>query len=237
MTGSVHAIGVGPGDPDLITLKALKILQSADTVCAPTGADDATSYALSIVQQHLNPERQEIIRQTFPMTRGRDSLEPYWRAAAADVINRVDQGKRVVFITIGDPCLYSTFLYLHRIIKAERPDIPLEIVPGISSITAAAAAAGMPLGLADERIAILPGTAPEEEIRNAFHCFDTLVFMKISRHFDRVYPIFLQQWPDGEAAFIRRVGSSVEEVVTDPADLLGKELDYLSLLIVRRNRF
>ncbi|HSR36848.1 MAG TPA: precorrin-2 C(20)-methyltransferase [Desulfurivibrionaceae bacterium] len=234
MSGRIAAVGVGPGDPELLTRKAERLIREADVICAPTGAEDATSYALSIVAAFVDRERQEIIPQTFPMLRGAAALEPHWQKAADEVLQRVDAGKRVVFITIGDPCLYSTFLYLYRIFRRQRPEVPVEIVPGISSINAAAAVARVPLGLADDRLTVIPATGPETEVRAALEAFDTVVLMKVSRVFDRLYAMLRELGLADNAVFVRRVGSPQEEVVTDLASLVGTDLDYLSLLIVRK---
>ena len=234
MSGRIYAVGVGPGDPELVTRKAERLIRQADVICAPTGAEDATSYAFSIVAEFIDRERQEILPQTFPMVRGAAALEPHWQKAADEVLQRVDAGKTVVFITIGDPCLYSTFLYLFRIFQRQRPEIPVEIVPGISSINAAAAAAGLPLGMAGERIAILPATYEDYELRKTLVEFDTVVLMKVSRVFDRVYAVLQELGLADRGVFVRRVGSGQEEVVFDLASLLGRDLDYLSMLIIRK---
>src|SRR5512138_3580675 len=209
----IYAVGVGPGDPELLTRKAERIIRAAKVICAPTGAADAASYALSIVADLVDPARQEIITQVFPMMKKGPELEAAWEEAATQVMERVDRGEDVVFITIGDPLLYSTFLYIHRIIRKRRPDISIEIVPGISSINAVAAAAGLPLGMAGERIAILPATYEDYELRRTLSDFDTVVLMKVSRVFDRVYAILKELGLEQKGAFIRRVGSAQEEVV------------------------
>jgi precorrin-2/cobalt-factor-2 C20-methyltransferase len=230
----IYAVGVGPGDPELLTRKAERIIRSAPVICAPTGAADAASYALSIVGDLIDPSRQEILTQVFPMMKKGPELEAAWEEAAGQVISRIDGGEDVVFITIGDPLLYSTFLYIHRIILQRRPDIPVEIVPGISSINAAAAAAGLPLGMAGERIAILPAVYEDDELRTTLGQFDTVVLMKVSRVFDRVYALLREMGLAERGVFVRRVGSDRQEVVFDLASLVGRELDYLSMLIVKK---
>lgn len=234
MAGKIYAVGVGPGDPELLTRKGERIIRSADVICTPTGQADAASYALSIVEEFIDRNRQEIVVQLFPMTKDEEALGSFWDGAADEVIRKVDEGKSVVFITIGDPCIYSTFLYIFRIISEKRGDIPVEIIPGISSINASAAAALVPLGIAGERIAILPATYEADELRKTLGEFDTVVLMKVSRVFDQVYSLLKELGRDKSSVFIRRVGSREEEVVTDIATLVGKKLDYLSMLIVRK---
>lgn len=231
----VYAVGVGPGDPELLTRKAERLLRQAHVICAPTGNADAASYALVIVEQFIDRDRQEVISQVFPMQKDQAGLEEFWERAAAQVAEHVRAGRDVAFITIGDPFLYSTFLYLYRIFRTSYPDIEVEVVPGISSINAAAAAAGLPLGMGGERIAILPAVYADDELRKALQDFDTVVMMKVHRVFDRVYGLLRELGLEENAVFVRRVGSRQQEVVVDLASLLGKELDYLSMLIVAKN--
>lgn len=232
----VYAVGVGPGDPELLTRKAERILRSVDVICAPTGAAEAGSYALSIVEEFIDRGRQEVLVQVFPMLKDQRGLDPFWEEAADQVAKRVAQGKDVAFITIGDPFLYSTYLYIHKILQTKYPEIEIEVVPGISSILAASAASGLPLGLAAERIAILPATFENEELKRTLEEFDTVVLMKVSRVFDRVYQVLKELGREKGGVFVRRVGSQEEEVHYDLEALIGQKLDYLSMLIVRKNQ-
>jgi precorrin-2/cobalt-factor-2 C20-methyltransferase len=230
----IYAVGVGPGDPELLTRKAERILREVPVICAPTANPVDSSYALSIVEQFLDRSRQEVIVQVFPMRKDQTGLAEFWETAAAEVAERVRQGNDVAFITIGDPFLYSTFLYLYRIFRERYPDIPVEVVPGISSITAAAVAAGLPLGLASERIAIIPAAFAEENLRQTLSDFDTVVLMKVSRVFDGIYSLLRELGLEHKAVFVSRVGAPEEEVVFDLETLVGQKLDYLSLLIVKK---
>ena len=183
----IYAVGVGPGDPELLTLKAARILREVPVICAPTASAGDSSYALSIIEPFLDRSRQEVIVQVFPMRKDQAGLEEFWETAAAEVVAKVRQGRDVAFVTIGDPFLYSTFLYIYRILRDRFPDIPVEVVPGISSINAAAVAAGLPLGIASERIAIIPAAFADENLRQTLADFDTVVLMKVSRVFDDIY--------------------------------------------------
>jgi len=234
MQSCLYAVGVGPGDPELITRKAERILRAAPVICAPTGAAEAASYALAIVEPFLDRSRQEVLTRVFPMSKDESELLPFWEETAAEIAGRLRAGQDVAFITIGDPFLYSTFLYLYRIFRERYPELRIEVVPGISSIGAAAAAAGVPLGIAADRIAILPATYEEGGVRQTLLDYDTVILMKVHRVFDRLYGLLCELGLEKSAVFVRRVGSVEEEVVTDLAALVGKKLDYLSLLIVRR---
>jgi precorrin-2/cobalt-factor-2 C20-methyltransferase len=230
----IYAIGVGPGDPELLTKKAERILRSVPVICAPTAGPADSSYALSIIEPLLDLKRQEVIIQVFPMRKDQTGLDEFWQTAAAGVVERVRRGSDVAFITIGDPFIYSTFLYIYRILREKYPDIPVEVVPGVSSINAAAIAAGIPLGQASERIAIIPAAFEEKDLLKVLSDFDTVVLMKVSRVFDGIYALLKELGLEKKCAFISRVGTAEEEVVFDLESLLGRKLDYLSMLIVKK---
>jgi len=230
----IYAVGVGPGDPELLTRKAERILRQAPVVCAPAASAGDSSHALSIVESLLDRSRQEIIIRVFPMRKDQDGLDAFWEEAAETVAAHVLAGRDVAFITIGDPFLYSTFLYLYRILRQRYPHIPVEVVPGVSSVTAAAVAAGIPLAAASERVAILPATFEDENLRHTLLDFDTVVLMKVNRVFDRIYALLKELGLDRKGAFVSRAGTADETVTFDLASLVGKKLDYLSLLIVKK---
>ncbi|MGD0845887.1 MAG: precorrin-2 C(20)-methyltransferase, partial [Geobacteraceae bacterium] len=217
----IYAIGVGPGDPELLTRKAERILRSVPVICAPTAGPADSSYALSIIEPLLDLKRQEVIIQVFPMRKDQAGLDEFWQTAAAGVAERVRRGSDVAFITIGDPFIYSTFLYIYRILREKYPDIPVEVVPGVSSINAAAIAAGIPLGQASERIAIIPAAFEEKDLLKVLSDFDTVVLMKVSRVFDGIYALLKELGLEKKCAFISRVGTAEEEVVFDLESLLG----------------
>jgi precorrin-2/cobalt-factor-2 C20-methyltransferase len=230
----IYAIGVGPGDPELLTRKAERILRSVPVICAPTAGPGDSSYALSIIEPLLDLKRQEVIIQVFPMRKDQAGLDEFWQTAAAGVVERVRRGSDVAFITIGDPFIYSTFLYIYRIFRGKYPEIPVEVVPGVSSINAAAIAAGIPLGQASERIAIIPAAFEEKDLLKVLSDFDTVVLMKVSRVFDGIYVILKELGLEKKCAFVSRVGTAEQEVVFDLESLLGRKLDYLSMLIVKK---
>jgi precorrin-2/cobalt-factor-2 C20-methyltransferase len=231
----IYAVGVGPGDPELITRKAERILKQVSVICAPVGTADAASYALSIVESILIQGHHEVIPLVFPMSHDQAVLEAAWEDAVAIIVGQVVGGQDVAFITIGDPLLYSTFLHLYRIIRHRHPDIEIELVPGISSINASAAVACFPLGIGAERIAILPAPGDTPALRATLTDFDTIIIMKVHKVFDRVHALLTELDLADKAVFVRRAGSPQEEVIADLGPLVGTQLDYLSLLIVRKN--
>jgi precorrin-2/cobalt-factor-2 C20-methyltransferase len=230
----VYAVGVGPGDPELLTRKAERVLRQADVVLAPVSNPSEASVALETVREFLDGSRQEIIIHQFPMTSDRSRLIPAWQEAAALIADRVLAGKDVAFITIGDPLLYSTFIYLLRIFRESYPQIDIEIIPGISSINTSAAAACVPLAEADERIAIIPATAGMDKVVEALAAYDTVVLLKVKPLFKEIIATLRQMGRERSSLFVERVGSSRQKVLTDLADMAAHTPDYLSLMIIRQ---
>ncbi|MFO7982184.1 MAG: precorrin-2 C(20)-methyltransferase [Desulfuromonadales bacterium] len=234
MSARLIAVGVGPGDPELITLKGVRLLREADIVLTPVGDRSDTSIARTIVEAHLDPQRQQIRTQISPMTADRNRLEDIWRKAAEDVGNWIDQGRTVAFVTLGDPCLYSTFLHLWAALQRGKRQVEVEIVPGVNSFTAAAALAGVPLGLFEDRLAVLPSTADETQLMRALGEFETVVLMKVNRHFDRIRRLLERTGRTSGAVYVKRAGLSGQAVLTDLDAVDEQDLDYLSLVIVGR---
>lgn len=231
---TVYAVGVGPGDPELLTRKAERVLRQADVVLAPVSNPSEASVALETVREFLDEERQEIIIHQFPMTSDRSRLLPAWQEAAALIAERALAGKNVAFVTLGDPLLYSTFIYLLRIFRESYPQIAIEIVPGISSINTSAAVACVPLAEADERIAIIPATAGMEKVIEALATYDTVVLLKVKPLFGEILEVLRQMGRERSTLFVERVGTARQKVLTDFAEIASHAPDYLSLMIIKQ---
>ncbi|PLX78538.1 MAG: precorrin-2 C(20)-methyltransferase [Desulfuromonas sp.] len=232
--GSLVAVGVGPGDPELLTLKAVKALQGADVILAPKASREGGSVAAGIVAPHLDPERQELREQLYPMRKDPAELEQFWRDAAQEVAELLAGGRRVAFVTLGDPYLYSTFLYLRRFLLEQMPKARVEVISGLSSIQAAAAAADLPLALADERVAILPATFEDGRLRQTLEQFDTVVLMKVARVFGRVKELLRELDLLQSAVYVRQVGLPQEAIWHNLDAVDEDDLHYLSLIIVKK---
>ncbi len=150
-------VGCGPGDPELLTVKAVKAIQDAEVIMCPTSKEGKPSIALSVVSQILDKsKKQEIVNLVFPMTKDRDTLETTWRKNATILAEAVLSGKKVVYLTVGDPYLYSTWIYLHRELEKNYPEIEILVIPGIVSIFTFASKVGISLAEGAEKIAIIP---------------------------------------------------------------------------------
>jgi len=247
MTGTLYVIGVGPGDPELLTLKAVRILKTVPCLCVPKGREEGSSLALSIVEGIVDLKGKDIIQAFFPMKktgaleRKRDSaataddeLEGRWNETVLNILKRLNQGIDVAFITIGDPSIYSTFFYLYDRLLALAPQIRIEIIPGVSSITAAAARAGISLGLADEKIAILPATYAGD-LRTIISEFDTIVLMKVYKVFDQVVRSLNETGLLDNSTYISKAGMREEAVIRNLKDVKKDDLNYFSLIIIRKH--
>jgi precorrin-2/cobalt-factor-2 C20-methyltransferase len=162
-------------------------------------------------------------------------LIPAWKEAVDLIAEQVAAGKDVAFITIGDPLLYSTFIYLLHIFRESYPQIVIEIIPGISSINTSAAIAGISLAEADERIAIIPVTAGMEKVIEAIATYDTVVLLKVTSHYEDILEVLRQMGGERSVVFVERVGGLRQKVLTDLDEMAAHTPDYLSLIIIRRS--
>jgi len=242
-------VGIGPGDPELMTLKAVRILKQVPCIFVPKGKEEGTSLALSIVQKELSLERKEIVELHFPMMktaphpgplpRGEREASPAheldtkWNEAVLAIVSILDQGIDAAFITIGDPAIYSTFFYLYDRLLERMPALNIEIVPGISSINAAAARAGLYLGLGNDRIAILPANYLDS-LQETLEKFDTVVLMKVSKVFDTVRDTLIAMGLAAGATYVARAGMEDERIRKDIRTVKEEDLNYFSLVIVRK---
>ncbi|MEI7816077.1 MAG: precorrin-2 C(20)-methyltransferase, partial [Desulfuromonadales bacterium] len=227
------AVGVGPGDPELLTRKAERILRNADVILAPVSNPSEASVALSTIREFIDEIRQEVIVHQFPMTADRSRLLPAWQEAAALIAAHAEAGRSVAFITIGDPLFYSTFIYLLRILREQWPQLPIEIIPGISSINAAASEASLPLVEGDERMIVIPATAGIEVIKDALETCETVVLLKVKPLFSAIVELLRAQGREQRTVFVERVGSPRQKLLTDFEEIAAHSPDYLSLMIIK----
>jgi precorrin-2/cobalt-factor-2 C20-methyltransferase len=230
---TVYAVGVGPGDPELLTRKAERILRSVDVVLAPVSNPSEASVALATIHEFIDESRQKILVHQFPMTSDRARLVPAWQEAAELIAFHADAGRSVAFITIGDPLFYSTFIYLLRLLRDQWPHLPVEIVPGISSIFAAAAVAALPLVEGDEKLVVIPATAGIEQIIVALAHYETVVLLKVKPLYAYIIELLRQTGREKSTIFVERVGSSRQKVLTDFEEIAAHTPDYLSLMIIK----
>lgn len=232
--GRLYAVGVGPGDPELITMKAYRTLRNCTVVFVPQKNTKSDSFAKSIISDFIDHSKQQIISLIFPMVRDKDFLAAYWAEAADTIWQHLKKDGDCAFVNVGDPLLYGSFIHVFDTLKNKYPEVEIEVIPGISSINAVAAKAMIPLAVDDEQVAIISDSCEESKIREALETFDTVIFMKVSSIFDRLLPILKENNLVKKSVYIRRCTTPDEEIVRDINELTGKRLDYFSLLIVRK---
>jgi len=264
MTARLYVIGVGPGDPDLLTIKASRILTAVPCICTPKAKSDSSSLALSIVGRVIDLRDKEIIEGIFPMVRlgseerrsaqegmgrrkgtkgpgrqmqekgGPDAaeLDDLWNETAIKIIKRLNNGIDVAFITLGDPAFFSTYFYLHDKLLAMDAGVQIEIVPGISSINAAAARAGISLGRADDKLAVIPATYAGD-LKKMIAEFDTVVLMKVHDVFDAVLSNIVEAGVIGNSVYISQAGMAGEKIIRDLRKVEKSDLNYFSVVIIR----
>jgi precorrin-2/cobalt-factor-2 C20-methyltransferase len=231
--GTFYGIGVGPGDPELITLKAKRILAEVPVIFVPKKGEESTSYARSIIAGFIQPH-QQVVELVFPMLKERERLAGHWELAVERIWEHLGQGLDCAFVNLGDPLLYGTFINIIEALRSKCPQMHIQVIPGVSSITAAAAGAIIPLAIDDDRLAIISGKCDDSFIRETLNKFDTVIFMKMYRVFDRVLAILEETQLIKNAVYVENCTTGKERIVTDLTRLKGEKLDYFSLLIVRK---
>jgi len=227
--GKLIGIGVGPGDPELLTVKAVKTLESVPVICSPKSSREKPSVALSIVQGILDgrSDEYETIEPLFPMIEDKEALKSYWNGAAQLITEKLDEGLDVSFITLGDPSIYSTFSYVAQIIGNQGYSV--EMIPGITSFTGCAASAGITLGEKDEIILVVPKV--DERLEELLKHADTAVVMKTSRHSLMLEELVCKDPRDKTVVSVQNCGMDDEEVFEG----FAKKGKYLSTTIVKFN--
>ena len=217
----LYCIGCGPGDPDLLTLKAINIIKNADIIYTPTAREGKPSVALSIVEGFLNKDT-EIQQLVFPMIKDFNKLKENWKDNTKEITNSIRNGKRAIYLTVGDPSLYSTWIYIYREITNAHKDIEVEVIPGITSIFSFSAEIKTPIGEGEEIIGIIPACYNLDRLKTAAQCCDTLIFLKDGRYFNSVLKILMESGFPGESdIFI------AQDVSTNSEALQKKKLSEL----------
>ena len=231
-TGTLYGIGVGPGDPELITLKALKVLQRVPHIFASCSPKNTYSLALSIVRCHLNGAGIEHL--AFPMTKDPEVLASAWERNARRVLEVLATGSDAAFVTLGDPLTYSTFGYLLKTLKRLDPGVGIVTIPGITSYSAAAALTHIPLTEGEESFYLVSGALGAAQLKEVIDKSDNIVILKTYRYFDEIFQVLEDMDLLDRTTCISRCGLEGEAIVENLRDLKGRELPYLSMVIIKK---
>jgi precorrin-2/cobalt-factor-2 C20-methyltransferase len=231
--GTLYGIGVGPGDPQWLTVQAVRILAGCRHVCAPRSQRAGRSVALEIARSYLHP--QAVVHEiAFPMSTDEAVLGQSWRQAAAEVHAILARGDDCCFLTLGDPLLYSTYVYLLEHLRALDPGVYVVTVPGITAMSAAAALANFPLGRGKEPVTIVPAADDLAPLSAALGRGGTVVLMKIGGRLEAVLDLLHQRGLLGRGVLVSHAGMPEQRVETDLGRLRAQpqEAGYLATLIV-----
>jgi len=233
--GILWGVGVGPGDPELMTLKAVRVMNGADTVFAAANERNDGSLALEIARPHLRGNAN-VVSLPFPHTFDSvDGRAPH-RDAAKTVLKALEDGKSAAFLTLGDPMTYSTFSYVMEAVKAENPDQEVRVVPGVTSFAAAAAAALLPLAEGDETLAIVGASRSTSKLKLALKLADSLVVMKPYRNARMVCDLADEAGLGEDLLLCAECSRPTEQVVRGTKKALENLGRYMSLFLIRRGK-
>ena len=227
MSGTLYGVGLGPGDPDLMTLRAHRLIAGAQVVAYPALAG-GDSLARAIAAAVIPATAREIVMD-IPMTTARAPAQAAYDKGAADIAEALDAGLDVVCLCEGDPFFYGSFMYLYARL-CDRYDV--QVVPGVTSITTCAARAGMPLAARNERLTVLPGPLPENELRARIDGAESVAIMKVGRHLGKIRGVIDALGLTKHAMYIERA-SLPEEVVCPLADAPEKA-PYFSMILLTK---
>ena len=231
--GTLYGIGLGPGDPELITVKGLRLLRAADVAFLPTRGSAVPSYAGGIAGDYLDASRQTIVSLVYPATRG-GAAHDQWNANADEIARHLRGGRLGAFLTEGDPLLYSTFVHALVSLRERHPQLAVGVVPGVWSGSAAAARLAEPLADGDERLAVLPATYALAELEHTLASYDTVVLLKPASDLDPLRATLARA--GARAVWVERVGRPEERIVYDLDSLPATRPTYFSLVIARGGR-
>ncbi len=227
MSGVLYGVGLGPGAADLITLRAARLIEGSQVIAYPALAG-GESFARSIAAGLIPVGAREIVID-LPMSTERAPAQAAYDRGAAEIADVLASGEDVVALCEGDPLFYGSFMYL---LARLRDRFRVEIVPGVTSVTACAAAAGMPLAARNEVVTVLPGPLPDDALRARLDAAETLVIMKVGRHLGRVRALLAAEGLLERAVYVERATLGAERVM--PLAEAPGEAPYFSMILIAK---
>ena len=233
-------VGCGPGDPDLLTIKAVKAIKNAEVIICPTSKEGKPSIVYSIISSLVDESKKpEVVNLVFPMVKEKDTLENSWQQNAQIIAEKVLSGKKVVYLTVGDPYLYSTWIYIDRELQAKHPEIKISVIPGIVSMFTFASKVGISLAEGAETMAVIPSCYDLSRVKETAKNCDTMIFLKDGRYFDQVIQLLKEAgFPDSSIFAIGQdIGTDQEIIKKLTLGEVTKDTmttKYFSIMVVKR---
>jgi len=229
MTGKLYGIGLGPGDPELMTLKAHRLIKAAQVVAYPTLAG-AESFARSIAAAVIPADVPEI-KIDIPMTVAREPAQAAYDTGAVEIAKHLLQGQDVVVLCEGDPFFYGSFMYLFSRLSDR---FETEIIPGVTSVTACAAVAKTPLSARNEVLTIIPGPLDDTEMRHRIDAAGSVVIMKVGRHLGRIRALLDNMGLSTRATYVARASLPSQQVL--PVARAPDPAPYFSMILIAKGQ-
>ena len=233
--GTLYGISVGTGDPELITVKGLKILQASKVVAFPAGIKGKLGIAQQIVAPWISPNQQQLAL-TFPYVQEQEILKAAWKNAAVQVWQYLQQGVDVTFVCEGDVSFYSTFSYLAQTLQQIHPEVLVQSIPGVCSPMAASSALGLPLTVGAEKLVVLPAIYQLKELEAVLDWADVVVLMKVASVYEQVWQILNQRNLLERSRVVERATQRDMVIYNGLGDRPNLQLPYFSILIVQVTR-
>ncbi|MCI5165401.1 MAG: precorrin-2 C(20)-methyltransferase [Candidatus Electrothrix sp. GM3_4] len=240
--GRLYLVGVGPGDPELMTCKAVRVLERTTVWVVPKARENGVSSALQIASAMVETASKEVLEVRFPMKKIRleqehdPEVQQGWQEAARIVLDRLDQGEDVAFPTLGDPGLYSTSFYLLNTLQESCQELPVTVIPGITAMAACSAQLHAPLGLGDDVLSVVPAAFDDARLRDILLTADAVVLMKVFRRLPAVIELLDELGLTDKAVLLERCGMDGQRIYTDIREAADKELHYFSTLLIRKKQ-
>ena len=231
--GKLYGIGVGPGDPELLTVKAVRAIESADVIISPTKKMGKPSIALQIAKPYIKPETKLVVMD-FPMlslSAERETLEKQWSENADQIQSMLNWGKTAVFLTLGDPMVYSTYSYVMEFLLDRGMEV--ETISGIPSFCSLAAHLNLPLTQGEESLGVVGMTQSEDEVAAVIDAHQNVVVMKVSANAAGLAKALRDRHLEDHFVMISNIGMDSEKVTRDIADL-EKKVPYLSTVLIKK---
>ncbi len=232
-TGTLYGIGIGPGDPDLITIKASKILNKVDVVFAAASTKNSYSLAVKIAKLHI-PETTLIKMLSFPMTKDINETEKAWENHALTIIKELEFGKDVAFVTLGDCLTYSTYGYILKNIRKIAPNLDIKSIPGITSYQAAASRLNMPLVEGEETLMVVSGAKGGQNLRQFSAKPECAVFLKAYKNIGDIISALNETGVYESCVGVLNCGKPEDEIVMAINELGKRKPDYWTLIIAKQ---
>lgn len=233
-TGILYGVSVGTGDPELITVKGLRILQQSDAIAFPSGTNHNPGVAQSIISDWLKPD-QLLIPLDFPYLQDRGKLQQAWQKAAAKVWQYLEQGMNVSFACLGDISFYSTFTYLAQTLKELHSDVKIEYIPGVSSPMAIASILQMPLTIEREKLVVLPALYSVEELERVLNWAEIIVLLKVSSVYQSVWQILQRRNLLTSSWVVEKATFPDQKIYRNLQQYPQLKLSYFSILLINNS--